>query len=401
MTSIFYPKKSPVTQKYGISNNEDQLIIDFKFDIILEIIANRYAIVGNKSTRIDRGDVTKMYLYGIIDLCESGKFLIDIEYEILYLVDDHIIIQLREYEIGFRTKRIINEKTLLGQYVWKNALGCRYLDYPILASSEHYAVIAKNISQFHYQYILIDKLGNTIEDCHVMAKDWLEWESDTQKRYKIEKLINKVIYNTSILEKASDGQDYVRLDDCDYTVVDVKWESYKNKINRDWASQTENLVTVLDSNEQLHKGYIYHIFSNLFFCVGYKKPINWRDQKYNLILDSNRNVILESKSELNIKRSWPDRLLINDTFLLDSKGVIYQFPIINKDWSADYCNTGYGIIYSKGLFGVMDKNGKLLTPIIFPPSIFERDLSQYFEDLKKMSSSDAYEGDYDALWNTD
>ena len=38
MNRFFYPSKSPITKKYGITDGNGQIIVDYKYDIILDII---------------------------------------------------------------------------------------------------------------------------------------------------------------------------------------------------------------------------------------------------------------------------------------------------------------------------------------------------------------------------
>ena len=348
-----------------------------------------------------KGDVSRYYIYGLIDLHERQKLHIEPFYKLLYIVDNHLLLQLSSSEVGIRNKLVINEKTFLGQYIWKTPSGNRYLNHPIIACSDNYAVISKNIDEFSYKFIMIDVMGHWIEECDIKYKDWFDWLTNTENRYKIESLCNKVVYNSSMNQLSAEGKDYVRLDDYNLLVVDIKWEPFINNIIRKEKNNYEEEISIIDSLGQKHNCYFYTIINNLFFCIGYNKPDYWRDQKYNLILDSKRNILYKSNTEFKIEPCWTDRILINDTIILDKNGNLFQYPLIQRDRAADYTTTGYAKLYSKHNFFVIDNEGNCLTPPIFPPTIYEPNLSDYFENLKSISDSDAYEGLEDARWNTD
>lgn len=382
---------SPILKKYGVTDSNNKIILDYKYDSI-NIIDNKYAIVGIENTSIDYDTTTREFLYGLIDLINC-RHIFPVEYEFLYINNNRIFILPSFDECG--NVRGINEVTLLKQYIWHFSNGSRYFDYPIVAGNKDFALLAirKEDSDFTWEFRIVDAFGECIKS-EIVEHDIHRQSYDTANGVP-ENLLDIVTERPSISSK-----DYFRLDDFG-NWVSSKWKLFENKIHiKSGLNRTFDISIELPDGQNM-KVRSYEIVGNHFFvCIS--EPYRSDHKAHTTIFNSVGKIIFSSDSLCTIDqlhRGWYDILIVDDMICLDTEGNIFKSPYIAGQRCLTPDNCGFVKYYNNGFFGIADNKGNYISPCIFPvPDVHRRYLDWSDDDH---SSDDAYEGLSDARWNTD
>lgn len=355
--------KSPITQKFGVVDTDGQAIIPFIYDIIFDIIDEKYFIVGNKAYPLSSYNYITTYKYGIVDI--NNNVIIDIKYYSLYKNGDVIYCQENWDEP-------LNKQTILGQYIWENKSGTLYLNNVILVQSDTIAIYKDKGG-----YKKIDCRGQIIDeaDCND-----IEWFNREQKR------LNGNIEDESVVLLL------------DLALVNpAKWKKYEEKFS--FEVNPNNLYDITLSINEQQSFYLngFEIELDTFLCI-YR--VDGRHKIYTGIFDENLKLLYYDETGFSIMSKFHNRLIINNNLIIDRYGNLYNFDSSEGViWSVDY--NDYALIYKDQKMGYMNNCGKIVVPIIFPFPIFEKFEEDYKSPFDYTSAEDAYEGDSDALWNTE
>jgi hypothetical protein len=107
-------------------------------------------------------------------------------------------------------------------------------------------------------------------------------------------------------------------------------------------------------------------------------------------------------------RTFSDRIIIGEENIMDFDGSLFNIPK-GLIFSNDTCDRlGFLAIEKNNKLGYMNNRGEVVIPPIFPKDeqigIDEDAANESWREYQKYAAgsvSDAYEGDSDALWNTD
>ena len=143
--------------------------------------------------------------------------------------------------------------------------------------------------------------------------------------------------------------------------------------------------------------------------TGYDYQSKYKEGKCIAVLNDSFNVIYYSKDGFDIyPRTFHNRIIINREYILCPDGRLLNLPenIKFDEFYSDDC--GFAEIEKDDKIGFMNNEGQIVIPPIFPKDeqigIDEDAANDSWREYQKYAAgsvSDAYEGDSDALWNTD
>lgn len=385
---------SPILKKYGVKDNNDNIILDYKYDSIT-IIDDKYAIVGSETTSINYDTTIQEYLYGLIDLV-SCHHIFPEKYEFLYISNNRIYILPSEQECG--KIRGINEVTFLKQYVWHFHNGSRYFDFPIVAGSKDLALLAirnEEDLEFTWEFRIVDAFGKCIKS------EMVKYDNSLLPYNRAEGVPDYLL--DIVTDRPANpiySKGYLRLDDFG-TLVSSKWKLFENKIQIKSGKNRKFDISIELPDGQNIKAESYEIVGN-HFLVCKSKPYRSNHVAHTTIVNSVGKIIFSSDSPCiidQLSRGWYDILILDDMICLDAEGNIFKSPYVAGQHCLTPDNCGFVRYYNKGFFGVADNKGNYISPCIFPVPNVQREISDWSD--KDYSSNDAYEGLSDARWNTD
>jgi hypothetical protein len=355
--------KSPITNKFGVTNSEGQSIIPFIYDIILDIIDDKYFIVGKKVLQPSRHEYIHTHQYGLIDI--NSNIIIDIKNYVLYIKGDVLY-------IGEDWDEPLNKKTLLGQYIWENKLGTLYLNYTILYQTDSSAIYKDQEG-----YKKIDCYGNILEKADRNDKEWFY-------RAKRE-LYWKPGSNSADLLRDFGG------------IYSAKWKNFEGKFSLEENPNRLFDITLSINEQQSFYLNAFNVELDTFLCIC---RLEGRRKIYTGIFNENLKLLYYDEAGFSIQSKFRDRLIINNKLIIDKFGKLYNFDSsLGSIWYVD--ENDYALIINNKETGYINNCGEIVVPIIFPDSIYEKFEEDYKSPFYSPSEEDAYEGDSDALWNTD
>lgn len=330
------------TNFYHIKDLETgQMIPMSKYQIVLGVIDDKYVIVGRY-----RGEKE----YGLITI--DGDTILDMYYDAVYIKDDRIF---------FSENELMNEMTFLSQYVWHNRVGEYFSNVPYLCSELDYAEIKVNTDE---EYKRIDCYGNVIQKftSDIEDYDYDEWGN----RYPL------------------------------------KWSKLWNLLELDRVNDKPYWKIALPCGLTFTQVSVEIIFNNIFaiYRSGYNAEGHWVNT-YFCLLDESGKVLHFDLSGFTVNHfMFNDRLVINDTMILDAIGNKYMLPE-GYDIAYNSDKNGFVQIYKDNKRGYMNNRGEIVVPAIYDkinPSLnIDED---YFNSLNE-HTDDAFEGDTSARWNID
>lgn len=388
--------KNNTTNKYFIWDSvKKQQTTDVEYEIIVDIVLDKYAIVGRSYDYFSFGYNYKSYIYGLVDI--EGSIILDIKYEFVYPTDSIIYCRIDGGPV--------NRLTYQGDYEWINKHGICYSKYPFSYIGEEKALIkVKEIIDMGYKtgsiYRSIDYNGNTLQEKEIEnSQELYVLSTFFPPKYTINN--DEVVYLPFLASNVD--KKWSRLND-------IAVQTDEKKYNR-CSIRISDTITINDAKI----GFAFNTFLLISKYTEHDDPINSERN----IIRSNRiyYAILNDKFEVlfydakgfyvNTNVFWK-RIIINEEYILDSAGHLLNIPkdiYFNRD-SSD--NNGYLMIGKDHKWGYMDESGLVVIPPIFP---FDECISkdnEYFEEKWQEykeyaadSISDAFEGDSDALWNED
>ena len=384
--------KSPIIDKFYIWDIEEKkMSSETGFDIILEIVQDKIAIVGRKSSYQSGYYYYSTYKYMLVDV--KGRPILEKEFDFVYPYDSFIICK--------NSGLPINKLSYLDNYIWDNDSG-RYLSkYPFYLYDSKNAIVKGEYWYESYKggylYQYIDNKGNVLKEAKVESKESVERALFGFRKQDFSNLVYIDVLAESVdkrwvrineLAKRTD-KDYFNL--CDFNLSE-KYDFHNVKINFVWG---EFLVLIkMEENPSY---------------TGYDRQPKYKEGKCIAILNDSFDVIYYSKDGFCINpRTFRNRIIINREYILCPDGRLFNLPenIKFDEFYSDNC--GYAEIEKNNKLGYMNNRGEIVIPPIFPKDvpdgIDEDAANESWREYQKYAAdsvSDAYEGDSDARWNID
>lgn len=388
----YIPQKSPLIDKYYILDTvEKKFTTENGYDIIVDIVADKIAVVGRATSYQSGNYYYSTYKYQLVDV--NGRPILDKEFDFVYPYDSFIYCK--------NSGLPINKLSYLDNYIWDNDSG-RYLSkYPFYLYDLRNAIVkGEHWHDFYkggYCYQYIDSKGNVLKEVKVESKE----------------SVKRAIFGFS-------KQDFSNLVYIDILAdsIDKRWI----RINELAKMIDKKYFNVCDFN--LSEKYIFHNVSISFawgvFLIlrkmernpsytGYDRQPKYKEGKYIAVLNDSFNVIYYSEEGFDIyPRTFHNRIIINREYILCPDGRLFNLPenIKFDEFYSDNC--GFAEIEKDEKIGYMNNEGQIVIPPIFPKDvqtgIDEEAANESWREYQKYAAdsvSDAFEGDSDAYLNID
>lgn len=392
-------QKSPLTEKFYIWDTvEKRLTTETGYDIIIEIVEDRYVIVGHrKSYKVDY-HYYNTYDYRLIDV--NGNVVLNEEFEFVYPTDSVVYCKFENLPV--------NELTYLGNYVWNQRDKIIKTKYPYFYIDDEKAIVkgeywedrtAPIFPKFGYMYQLLNKRGEVLQEEKIESKERL----------------SKILQKFSISHQQPN---YVYIDFLEDS-LDEKWTHIKDMTERT-NDKYYNLGSIRINDTliltNIHLGFAWNKYLLVYkddkeYDRSYyheRKIINRANNCLAILNDSYKLLYYSADGFKVNTRTFIDRIIIGEEYIVDFDGSLFSIP---KDiiFSDDTCDRlGYLQIEKDDKLGYMNNRGEVVIPPIFPKDvqvgIDEDAANESWQEYQKYSTdsvSDAYEGDWDARWNTD
>jgi hypothetical protein len=370
---------------------EKKITTENGYDIIIDIVADKIAIVGRATSYQSGYYYYSTYKYQLVDV--KGRPISDKEFDFVYPCDSFIFCK--------NSGLPINKLSYLDNYIWDNDSG-RYLsEHPFYFYDSKNAIIKGEYWQesfkrgYWYQYI--DTKGNVLKEAKVESKESVERvlfgfrKQDFSNLIYIDVLADNVDKRWGRINELAKRTDEKYFNICDFN-LSGKYIFHNVKINFAWG---EFLILIKMEDNPSYTGFDYNPKYIEGKCIA--------------VLNDSFDVIYYSKDGFDIyPRTFHNRIIINREYILCPDGRLFNLPenIIFDEFYSDNC--GFAEIEKDNKIGFMNNEGHIVIPPIFPKDIQtgidEEAANESWREYQKYavdSVADAYEGDPDARWNTD
>ena len=384
--------KSPITKKHYIWDSEEKKMSSEKgFDIILEIVQDKIAIVGRADFYQSGYYYYSTYKYQLVDV--KGRPISEKEFDYVYPYDSFIFCKNNGLPI--------NKLSYLDNYIWDNASG-RYLSkYPFYLYDSKNAIVKGEYWHESYKggylYQYIDSKGNVLKEAKVEAKKSAERalfgfdKQDSSNLVYIDVLADSVDKRWGRINELAKRTDNKYFNICDFNLSE-KYNFHNVKISFAWGEFL--ILTKMEENPSY---------------TGYDRQPKYKEGKCIGILNDSFNVLYYSIEGFNIyPRTFHNRIIINHEYILCPDGRLFNLPenIKFDDFYSDNC--GFAEIEKNEKIGFMNNEGQIVIPPIFPKDsqsgIDEEAANDSWREYQKEVAGwteDAFEGESDAYWNND
>ena len=384
--------KSPINDKFYIWDDVEKKISSEKgFDIILEIVHDKIAVVGRATSYRSGYYFYSTYKYSLVDV--KGRPVSEKEFDFVYPNDSYIFCK----DGGLP----INKLSYLDNYIWDNDSG-RYLSKnPFYLYDSKNAIVKGDYwhesykSGYLYQYI--DTKGNVLKETKIESKESVERALFGYQKTNYSNLVYIDVLGDSVDKKWQRINELAKRTDkkyfnlCDFNLSE-KYYFHNVRISFAWGEFL--ILNLMEDNPHY---------------TGYDSQPKYYEGKCIAILNTSFDVIYYSTEGFYIyPRTFHNRIIINHDYLLCPDGRLFNLPekIKFDDFYSDNC--GYAEIEKDDKIGFMNNEGKIVIPPIFPKDnqigVDEDAANESWKEYQKNAAdsvSDAYEGDSDAYWNTD
>ena len=384
--------KSPITKKHYIWDSEEKKMSSEKgFDIILEIVQDKIAIVGRADFYQSGYYYYSTYKYQLVDV--KGRPISEREFDFVYPYDSFIICKNKGVPV--------NKLSYLDNYIWDNELGVYLSKYPFYMYDFKNAIVKGEYwyesykGGYWYQYI--DAKGNVLKEAKVESKESVERvlfgfrKQDFSNLVYIDVLADNVDKRWGRINELAKRTDDKYFNICDFNLSE-KYDFHKVKISFAWG---EFLILIkMEENP---------------FYTGYDKQPKYKEGKCTAILNDSFDVIYYSKDGFDIyPRTFHNKIIINREYILYPDGRLFNLPenIKFDEFYSDNC--GFAEIEKDNKIGFMNNEGHIVIPPIFPKDvqtgIDEEAANESWREYQKYAAdsvSDAFDGEPDAYWNID
>lgn len=384
--------KSPLIEKYYIWDDEEKKMSSEEgFDIILEIVQDKIAIVGRATLYQSGYYYYSTYKYKLVDV--KGRPISEKVFDYVYPYDSFIFCKNNGLPI--------NKLSYLDNYIWDNASG-RYLSkYPFYLYDSKNAIVEGEYWHESYKggylYQYIDSKGNVLKEAKVEEKKSVERalfgfdKQDTSNLVYIDVLADSVDKRWGRINELAIRTDNKYFNICDFNLSE-KYNFHNVKISFAWGEFL--ILTKMEENPS-YTGYNHQPKYNEGKCIG--------------ILNDSFDVLYYSIEGFKIyPRTFHNRIIINHEYILCPDGRLFNLPenIKFDDFYSDNC--GFAKIEKNEKIGFMNNEGQIVIPPIFPKDsqsgIDEEAANDSWREYQKEVAGwteDAFEGESDAYWNID
>ena len=384
--------KSPITKKYYIWDSEEKKMSSEEgFDIILEIVQDKIAIVGRATSYQSGYYYYSTYKYKLVDV--KGRPISEKEFDYVYPYDSFIFCKNNGLPI--------NKLSYFDNYIWDNASG-RYLSkYPFYLYDSKNAIVKGEYWHESYKegylYQYIDSEGNVLKEAKVEAKKSAERamfgfdKQDSSNLIYIDVLADSVDKRWGRINELAKRTDNKYFNICDFNLSE-KYNFHNVKISFAWGEFL--ILTKMEENPSY---------------TGYDRQPKYKEGKCIGILNDSFDVLYYSIEGFNVyPRTFHNRIIINHEYILCPDGRLFNLPenIRFDDFYSDNC--GFAEIEKNEKIGFMNNEGQIVIPPIFPKDsqsgIDEEAANDSWREYQKEVAGwteDAFEGESDAYWNND
>lgn len=392
-------QKSPIIEKFYIWDTvEKRFTTETGYDIIVDIIEDKYAIVGyRRSYKVDYY-YYKTYDYKLIDV--NGREVFNEEFEFVYPTDS--IVYCKNVNLP------VNKLTYMGNYMWNQKDKTIKSKYPLCYIDDEKAVVKGEYWEERTDPIF-PKFGHIYQLLNIRGE--VLHEEKIENKERITKILQRFL-------KSYTQPNYVYIDFLADS-LDEKW-AHINEMAERTSAKCFNLGSI-QINETLkltnvHLGIAWNQYLLVYkddneYDRSYhhdRKIINKADNCLAILNDSYKLLYYSADGFKVNTRTISDRIIIGEEYIMDFDGSLYNIPqdIIFSDDTCD--RLGYLLIEKNNKLGYMNNRGEVVIPPIFPKDvqvgIDEDAANESWREYQKYAAdsvSDAYEGDSDARWNTD
>ena len=161
--------KSPLNKKFYIwDDKEKKISSENGFDIILEIVQDKIAIVGRKSFYSSGYYYYSTYKYRLMDI--KGRPISEKVFDFVYPYDSFIFCKYNRLPV--------NKLSYLDNYIWDNASGRYISKYPFYLYDSNNAIVEGEYWRECYKdgnvYQYIDTKGNVLKEVKVESNKSVE-----------------------------------------------------------------------------------------------------------------------------------------------------------------------------------------------------------------------------------
>lgn len=388
----YIPQKSPLIDKYYIWDTVEKKITTEKgFDIIVDIVADKIAVVGRTTSYQSGNYYYSTYKYQLVDV--NGMPVSDKEFDFVYPYDSFIFCK--------NSGQPINKLSYLDNYIWDNDRG-RYLSkYPFYFYDLKTAIVKgdywreSNKGGYWYQYI--DTKGNVLKEAKVESKESVERAlfefrmPDYSNLVYIDVLADSVDKRWGRINELAKRTDKGYFNLCDFN-LSKKYDFYNVSISFAWEDFL--ILRKMEDNPSY---------------TGYDRQPKYKKGKCIAVLNDSFDVIYYSKDGFDIyPRTFHNRIIINREYLLCPDGKLFNLPenIKFDEFYSDNC--GFAEIEKNDKIGFMNNEGHIVIPPIFPKDKLSGINKEAADDAwreyqKEIAgwTEDAFDGEPDAYWNSD
>lgn len=384
--------KSPITKKYYIWDSEEKKISSENgYDIILEIVQDKIAIVGRADFYQSGYYYYSTYKYQLVDV--KGRPISEREFDFVYPYDSFIICKNKGVPV--------NKLSYLDNYIWDNELGVYLSKYPFYMYDFKNAIVKGDYwyesykGGYWYQYI--DAKGNVLKEAKVESKESVERvlfgfrKQDFSNLVYIDVLDNNVDKRWERINELAKRTDDKHFRICDFNLSE-KYDFHNVEISFAWG---EFLILIkMEENPSY---------------TGYDKQPKYKEGKCIAILNDSFDVIYYSKDGFDIyPRTFHNRIIINREYILCPDGRLFNLPenIKFDEFYSDNC--GFAKIEKNEKIGFMNNEGHIVIPPIFPKDrksgIDKEGADDAWREYQKEIAGwteDAFDGEPGSYWNID
>ncbi len=384
--------KSPITKKHYIWDSEEKkMSSENGFDIILEIVQDKIAIVGRADFYQSGYYYYSTYKYQLVDV--KGRPISEREFDFVYPYDSFIICKNKGVPV--------NKLSYLDNYIWDNELGVYLSKYPFYMYDFKNAIVKGEYwyesykGGYWYQYI--DAKGNVLKEAKVESKESVERvlfgfrKQDFSNLVYIDVLADNVDKRWGRINELAKRTDDKYFNICDFNLSE-KFDFHNVKISFAWGEFL--ILTKMEENPS--------------YTVYNRQP-KYKEGKCIGILNDSFDVLYYSIEGFNIyPRTFHNRIIINHEYILCPDGRLFNLPenIKFDEFYSDNC--GFAEIEKNEKIGFMNNEGQIVIPPIFPKDsqsgIDEEAANDSWREYQKEVAGwteDAFEGESDACWNID
>ena len=388
----YIPLKSPLIDKYYIWDTvEKKITTETGFDIIVDIVADKIAVVGRKTSYQSGNYYYSTYKYQLVDV--KGRPISDKEFDFVYPYDSYIFCKNNGLPI--------NKLSYLDNYIWDNDSG-RYLSkYPFYLYDLKNAIVKGEYWHESYKggywYQYIDTKGNVLKEAKVASKESVERvlfgfrKQDHSNLVYLDVLADSVERKWGRINELAKRTDNKYFNLCDFNLSE-KYDFHNVSISFAWGDFL--ILRKMEDNPSY---------------TGYDRQPKYIEGKCIAVLNDSFDVIYYSKEGFDIyPRTFHNRIIINREYILCPDGRLFNLPenINFDDFYSDNC--GFAEIEKDQKIGFMNNEGHIVIPPLFPKDvqtgIDEEAANDSWREYQKYAAdsvSDAFEGDPEACWNVD